>query len=98
MTVTYINYVSTSNWCGAFLRLLCFWKGSIYQGVLVDLIFYWILYFGISLLYRLYLCQDEWRKQIFEKICVYFGHFDHWIPISFVLGFYVTLVVTRYDI
>ena len=95
MTVTYINHVNTSGKCGAFLRLLCFWKGSIYQGVLGDLFLFWLLYFGISLLYRLYLCQDEVWKQGFEKICVYFGHFDHWIPISFVLGFYVTLVVTR---
>ena len=95
MTVTYINYVSTSNWCGAFLRLLCLWKGSIYQGVLGDLFLFWILYFGISLLYRFYLFQDESRKQIFEKICICFEHFDHWIPIDFMLGFYVTLVVTR---
>ena len=94
MTVTYINHVNTGRG-GAFLRLLLFWKGSIYQGVLGDLVIFWILYFGISLLYRLYLCQEEWMKQNFEKICVYFGHFDHWIPISFVLGFYVTLVVTR---
>ena len=92
--MTYINHVNTGR-CGAFLRLLLFWKGSIYQGVLGDLVIFWILYFGISLLYRLYLCQEEWMKQNFEKICVYFGHFDHWIPISFVLGFYVTLVVTR---
>ena len=92
MTVTYINQCNRS---GAFLRLLCFWRGSIYQGVLGDLFLFWILYFGISLLYRFYLCQQEWMKQNFEKICVYFGHFDHWIPISFVLGFYVTLVVTR---
>ena len=53
------------------------------------------LYFGISLLYRFYLFQDEWRKQIFEKICICFEHFEHWIPIDFMLGFYVTLVVTR---
>ena len=92
MTVTYVNQCNRT---GAFLRLLLFWKGSVYQGVLGDLFLFWILYFGISLLYRFYLCQHELMKQNFEKICVYFGHFDHWIPISFVLGFYVTLVVTR---
>ena len=92
MTVTYFNQCDRSK---AFLRLLLFWKGSIYQGVLGDLFLFWVLYFGISLLYRLYLCQHEWMTQNFETICVYFGHYDHWIPISFVLGFYVTLVVTR---
>ena len=38
---------------------------------------------------------DEAMEQNFEKICVYFGHFDSWIILSFVLGFYVSLVVTR---
>ena len=94
MTVTYFNQVSTSGRL-TFLRLLCIWTGSIYQGVLGDLFIFWILYFSISLLYRFGLSDDEAMKQNFEKICVYFGHFDHWIPISFVLGFYVTLVVTR---
>ena len=41
------------------------------------------------------LSNNKAMKQNFEKICVYFGHFDSWIPLSFVLGFYVSLVVTR---
>ena len=41
------------------------------------------------------LSNNEAMKQNFEKICVYFGHFDSWISLSFVLGFYVSLVVTR---
>ena len=72
MTVTYFNQVSTSGRL-TFLRLLCIWTGSIYQGVLGDLFIFWILYFSISLLYRFGLSDGE----------------------GFVLGFYVSLVVTR---
>ena len=96
MTVTYMHHVHTAGRVGAFLRLLFLWKGSIYQGIWADLLLFLFFYFSISFTYRLVLCQDEMMKQSFEKICVYFGHFDHWIPIGFVLGFYVTQVVNRW--
>ena len=96
MTVTYMHHVHTAGKVGAFLRLLFLWKGSIYQGIWGDLLLFWLCYFSISFTYRLVLCEDEWMKQSFEKICIYFGHFDHWIPIGFVLGFYVTQVVNRW--
>ena len=67
MTVTYFNQVSTSRRL-TFLRLLCIWTGSIYQGVLGDLFIFWILYFSISLLYRFGLSDDEALKQNFERI------------------------------
>jgi len=96
MTVTYMHHVQTAGKVGAFLRLLFLWKGSIYQGIWGDLLLFWLSYFGISFTYRLVLCEEEAMKQSFEKICVYFGHFDHWIPIGFVLGFYVTQIVNRW--
>ena len=33
---------------------------------------------------------------IFEKVCVYFGKYGDYIPLAFILGFYVSQVVTRW--
>ena len=33
---------------------------------------------------------------MFEHICVYFGNYVDYIPLGFILGFYVTQVVTRW--
>ena len=95
MTVTYMHHVHTAGKVGAFLRLLFLWKGSIYQGIWGDLLLFWFCYFGISFTYRMILYEDEMIKQRFEKICVYFGSHDHWIPIGFLMGFYVSHVVAR---
>ena len=90
MTVTYMHDVRAGK-VGAFIKLLFVWKGSIYQGIWGNLLLFWFFYFFISATYRWFLDDEEMRHN-FEKICVYFGHYDHWIPIAFVLGFYVTQV------
>ena len=90
MTVTYMHQVHQGK-IGAFIKLLFIWKGSIYKGIWAELLLFWLSYFGISITYRLLITED-WYKHNFERICVYFGHYDHWIPIAFVLGFYVTQV------
>ena len=96
MTVTYMQHIHTAGKVGAFLRLMVIWKGSIFKGIWRDLLMFWILYFSISAVYRIFLLDDEIMKMHFEKLCVYFGKFDHWIPIGFVLGFYVTQVITSW--
>ena len=35
-------------------------------------------------------------KQTFENVCIYCSKFGNQIPITFVLGFYVSLIVTRW--
>ena len=72
------------------------WKGSIFKGIWRDLLGFLSLYFIISCIYRFALLEHEDWKQGFEHLCVYFGRFDDWIPIGFVLGFYVTQVVQRW--
>ena len=49
-----------------------------------------------SILYRNVLLQYPVAKEIFEVICVYAGRFSSLIPISFLTGFYVTQVVSRW--
>merc|ERR1711892_239747 len=96
MTVTYIQHVPTAGKIGAFFRLLLMWKGGVVKGVWRDLVIYSICYAAISVGYRYGLSQDEKLKLNFERMCVYFGRNGDYIPLSFILGFYVTQVVTRW--
>eukprot|EP00092_Neocalanus_flemingeri_P040560 GFUD01044166.1.p1 GENE.GFUD01044166.1~~GFUD01044166.1.p1 ORF type:complete len:517 (+),score=100.24 GFUD01044166.1:245-1795(+) len=96
MTVTYIQYVPTAGKIGAFFRLLIIWKGGVVKGIWRDLVMYCVLYAAISVGYRYGLSQDEKLKLNFERVCVYFNRNRDYIPLSFILGFYVTQVVSRW--
>jgi len=96
MTVTYIQHVHTAKHSGAFLRLLAIWRGGVAKGIWKDLLFYLLLYTGISLGYRFGINSNEELKAGFERICVFFDRFGDYIPLGFILGFYVTQVVNRW--
>ncbi|XP_017768386.1 PREDICTED: bestrophin-2-like, partial [Nicrophorus vespilloides] len=70
------------------------WRGSVYKLVWRELLAYLFLYYSINLAYRFAL-NDE-QKRIFEKIRLYFSQQSETIPMSFVMGFYVSLVVKRW--
>uniref|UniRef100_A0A336LX87 Bestrophin homolog n=1 Tax=Culicoides sonorensis TaxID=179676 RepID=A0A336LX87_CULSO len=70
------------------------WRGSVYKLVWRELLAYLALYYLINLTYR-YGLNDE-QKQVFQTIRQYFGQHNESIPMSFVLGFYVSLVVKRW--
>uniref|UniRef100_A0A3Q3J2B4 Bestrophin homolog n=1 Tax=Monopterus albus TaxID=43700 RepID=A0A3Q3J2B4_MONAL len=85
MTVTYSSQVANATFFG-FHRLLLRWRGSIYK-----------------LLYRECLCPlssrfflSDYQKRLFEKLSLYCDQYAAQIPVTFVLGFYVTLVVNRW--
>jgi len=96
MTVTYIQHVHTAKSVGAFFRLLAIWRGGVFKGIWKDLLFYLLLYTGISLGYRFGLTEYEDVKSGFERICVFLDRFGDYIPLGFILGFYVTQVVNRW--
>ena len=96
MTVTYIQHVPTAGWFSTFFRLLIMWKGGVMKGIWRDLLMYCTMYTAISVGYRYGISQDEELKQKFERACVYCGNNGDYIPLSFILGFYVTQVVTRW--
>ena len=77
------------------------------KGIWRDVLLYCLLYTVISAIYRLglsrnilycaLLCstdlyRDERLKLSFERVCVYFRKNGDYIPLSFILGFYVTQV------
>lgn len=94
MTVTYNQEVADNKAFGCFWKLLFRWKGSIYKIIWPDLLVYTIFYFTLSFIYRFAL--NDAGKLAFEKAALYCEHFSNLIPLSFVLGFYVSIVVQRW--
>ncbi|XP_071540998.1 bestrophin-2-like isoform X2 [Panulirus ornatus] len=93
MTVTYTKKVTNTSFCG-FSKLLFRWRGSVFKLVWPDLLVYFLMYSTCSIVYRFALNDSE--KRIFEKIAISCEYFRNVFPISFVLGFYVTIVVQRW--
>ncbi|XP_028134857.1 bestrophin-2 isoform X2 [Diabrotica virgifera virgifera] len=94
MTVTYVGRMPNGSAFGSFWKILGIWRGSVYKLVWRELLAYLFLYYVINFIYRFALTPPQQR--IFEKIRLYFGQQSETIPMSFVLGFYVSLVVGRW--
>ncbi|XP_054862781.1 bestrophin-3 isoform X3 [Amphiprion ocellaris] len=93
MTVTYSSKVANATFF-SFHRLLLRWRGSIYKLLYREFVLFVLLYTVLSLVYRLVLSDDQ--KRLFEKLSMYCDKYAEQIPVTFVLGFYVTLVVNRW--
>ncbi|KAJ8249151.1 hypothetical protein GJAV_G00231730 [Gymnothorax javanicus] len=93
MTVTYSRRVADAG-LGSFFHLLLRWRGSIYKLLYRELLIFTVLYSALSVIYR-FLLSDPQRR-LFEKLAIYCDRYAELIPVSFILGFYVTLVVSRW--
>ncbi|XP_045896305.1 bestrophin-3-like [Micropterus dolomieu] len=93
MTVTYSSKVANATFF-SFHRLLLRWRGSIYKLLYREFILFVVLYTVLSVVYRLVLSEEQ--KRLFEKLSMYCDKYAEQIPVTFVLGFYVTLVVNRW--
>ncbi|KAJ8245489.1 hypothetical protein GJAV_G00271280 [Gymnothorax javanicus] len=93
MTVTYSSKVANATFFG-FHRLLLRWRGSIYKLLYREFIVFALLYSLLSVVYRFFLSDTQ--KRYFEKLSLYCDRYAEQIPVTFVLGFYVTLVVNRW--
>ncbi|XP_060811102.1 uncharacterized protein LOC132904530 isoform X1 [Bombus pascuorum] len=94
MTISYASEVPNGSSFGCFWRILVKWRGSVYKLIWRELLAYLFVYYLINFTYRYGL--NEQQRVIFEKIRYYFGNSSESIPMSFVLGFYVSLVVKRW--
>ncbi|XP_039286837.1 bestrophin-2 isoform X1 [Nilaparvata lugens] len=70
------------------------WRGSVYKLIWREMLAYLAMYFAISFIYRYALTDTQQRT--FEVWRVYFTKTSENVPITFILGFYVTLVVKRW--
>ncbi|KAM4641551.1 bestrophin-4 [Discoglossus pictus] len=93
MTVSYTLKVANARF-GGFSKLLFRWKGSIYKLLYKEFIVFVSLYSILSVTYRCFLSQRQ--RRLYEKVAIYCNRYTDLIPISFVLGFYVTLIVNRW--
>ncbi|ESN90644.1 hypothetical protein HELRODRAFT_70757 [Helobdella robusta] len=93
MTVPYNSYIHTVTFAG-FFNLLLKWNGSVYKLLWRTMLIYAIIYALIAVIYHLCLTRDF--KILFERMFDYFNMFQENIPVSFVLGFYVSCIVGRW--
>ncbi|VDK48250.1 unnamed protein product [Taenia asiatica] len=70
------------------------WKGCVIKLIYVDFIVFILAYAVVSCIYRFALTASQ-QKQ-FESVVLYVFDFQQMIPISFILGFYVQLVFSRF--
>ncbi|MEE6495270.1 hypothetical protein FKM82_001997 [Ascaphus truei] len=93
MTISYTLKVANARF-GGFSKLLFRWKGSIYKLLYMEFIAFVSLYAMLSVTYRCLLKEEQ--KRLFEKVTLHCNRYTDLIPITFVLGFYVTLIVNRW--
>lgn len=93
MTVKYNLDVSTSRpW--TLFKLLFRWRGSVWKSVTFELAVWLLLYSVIAIIYRKVLSQNQIRE--FEKFAYFLDGKLSYIPIDFMLGFFVTSVLNRW--
>ncbi|XP_036410328.1 bestrophin-4 isoform X2 [Megalops cyprinoides] len=93
MTVSYTLEVADARFTG-FSKLLIRWKGSIYKLLYKEFLVFGMLYSFFSITYRFFLNPQQ--QELFEQTAIYCDQFTNLIPMSFVLGFYVTLAFNRW--
>ncbi|OQV12140.1 Bestrophin-3 [Hypsibius exemplaris] len=93
MTISYQFNVATASFAG-FPKLLARWKGSVYKLVFKEVLVYASLYIIISFVYRIALTEPQ--RRTFEQVCLHMEISVNFIPLTFVLGFYVSFVVGRW--
>ncbi|KAJ8913440.1 hypothetical protein NQ315_017184 [Exocentrus adspersus] len=74
--------------------LLFRWRGSIYKLVWIDLVLFLLIYYSLNFIYRWLL--DDHGKLLFAQVVKYCYDYGNLIPLSFVLGFYVSVVMARW--
>eukprot|EP00095_Tigriopus_kingsejongensis_P003438 snap_masked-scaffold110_size354795-processed-gene-2.3 protein:Tk03438 transcript:snap_masked-scaffold110_size354795-processed-gene-2.3-mRNA-1 annotation:"bestrophin 23" len=98
MTVSYTPDVANASSFGCFTKILFRWKGSVYKLILKEISAYIFLYFIVNTIYRTVLCQpgNEYYRHFFEGLKKYCSIHISSIPMTFGLGFYVSLIVKRW--
>ncbi|XP_042209256.1 bestrophin-3-like isoform X5 [Homarus americanus] len=93
MTVSY-QYDVASSTSGGFTRLLFKWKGSLYKLIYRELFLFCLGFGCMSCIYRFVFSESQKRR--FEVVVLYCETYMNYIPLSFILGFYVSFVASRW--
>ena len=90
------RYDHTSTRLQGFWHLVFVWQGSVFKLIWHNFLLFVVLYFMLAVIYRYGLQHDPFSKEMFDLLCIYSNRFSNFIPISFLTGFYVTQIVTRW--
>ncbi|GMR49625.1 hypothetical protein PMAYCL1PPCAC_19820 [Pristionchus mayeri] len=95
MTVSYSFDVSRNSWFFP-LKVLFRWRGSVWKSVWREMLMWLIMYYMVMALYRTEYILSSDGQRIFELFCIYLRSHSEWIPLNILLGFFVTMVLTRW--
>uniref|UniRef100_A0A1I7WMH4 Bestrophin homolog n=1 Tax=Heterorhabditis bacteriophora TaxID=37862 RepID=A0A1I7WMH4_HETBA len=93
MAYNYHYDIATSK-AKVIFKLLLRWRGSVWRAVYVELIVWLLAYAGLSVVYRFALSSEQ--RQRFENFAHFCDKRMGYIPMNFMLGFFVTVVVNRW--
>jgi len=98
MTISYTSDVANASKFGVFTSILIRWKGSVYKLVYKEMLAFMAVYFALNIFYRtiLHRKENEFYRNLFEGLKAYCSIQMSSIPMTFVLGFYVSLIVKRW--
>ncbi|VUZ46573.1 unnamed protein product [Hymenolepis diminuta] len=94
MSISYLEDISDGSGTFIFLKLLARWKGSLYKLVWVDLLGYLFIHYLIQLIYWVVLNTPQ--RTFFNEIVDYCEQVRGQVPVSFLLGFFVSGVIRRW--
>ena len=89
-------YKDSTSWYPGIWFLLLRWRGSVYKLLWVDFATFTASYAAVALFYRCVLMHYPEYRQNFELFCVFAQRFSNNIPITFLIGLYVSAVVERW--
>lgn len=75
-------------------RVMCRWRSSLWKLLWRELLVYTLTFLVISLIYRFAL--EDYQQIEFERLVKWCGRQYTGLPLTFLLGFYVSLVVKRW--
>lgn len=75
-------------------RVMCRWRSSLWKLVWHELLAFTMIFLVISIIYRYSLTPSQ--QNDFERLIRWCRHQTTGLPITFLLGFYVTLIVRRW--
>ncbi|EYC18537.1 hypothetical protein Y032_0027g1574 [Ancylostoma ceylanicum] len=95
MTVTYNSDVSQTS-IASFLKLQFRWRGSIWKSVLKELTVFTTAFATITTIYRTQHFLSEEQRRFWDNFSALFDQKLDYIPLTFMLGFFVTIIVGRW--
>lgn len=84
----------TVSYSDNFGKLLLRWRGSLWKSIWRDVLIFLVLYYTVNFTFRFALNEDQQFQ--FQKFIRFCNSATSYIPLLFLLGFYVFMIVGRW--